>query len=185
MTRLAQRRTDPADLLIRGARLYDPTEGLDVTADLLVRGGEVAQIADAIAPGDGVRVVEARGRTVLPGLVDPHVHLRVPGQEYKEDCATGSAAAAQGGYPTILSMPNPDPTIDTGATLEAALERAATDSVVQVGFLAAVSVGRAGESLVEMRDLADRGAAGFTDTVSAERRLAASSKLELVRVDDS
>jgi len=163
MTRLAQRRSDPADLLIRGARLYDPTEGLDVTADLLVRGGEVAQIADAIAPGGGVRVVEARGRTVLPGLVDPHVHLRVPGQEYKEDCATGSAAAAQGGYTTILSMPNTDPTIDTGASLEAALERAATDSVVQVGFLAAVSVGRAGESLVEMRDLADRGAAGFTD----------------------
>ncbi len=163
MTRLALRPGDPADLLIRGARLFDPTEGLDVTADLLVRGGEVAQIADAILPGDGVRVVEARGCTVLPGLVDPHVHLRVPGQEYKEDCATGSAAAARGGYTTILSMPNTDPAIDTGATLEAALERAAADAVVQVGFLAALSVGRAGEQLVEMRDLAERGAAGFTD----------------------
>lgn len=163
MTRLALRPGDPADLLIRGARLFDPTEGLDVTADLLVRGGEVAQIADRVDAPDGVRVVEARGCTVLPGLVDPHVHLRVPGQEYKEDCATGSAAAARGGYTTILSMPNTDPAIDTGATLEAALERAATDAVVQVGFLAALSVGRAGETLVEMRDLAERGAAGFTD----------------------
>lgn len=163
MTRLVMRPAEPAELLLRGARLFDPSEGLDVTAELLVRGGEVAQIADRIDAPDGVRVVDAAGCTVLPGLVDPHVHLRVPGQEYKEDCATGSAAAAQGGYTTVLSMPNTDPAIDTGATLEAALERAAADAVVQVGFLAAVSVGRAGETLVEMRDLAERGAAGFTD----------------------
>ncbi|MGA0122220.1 MAG: dihydroorotase, partial [Gaiellales bacterium] len=92
MTRLVMRPAEPAELLVRGARLFDPSEGLDVTADLLVRGGEVAQIADRIDAPDGVRVVEARGCTVLPGLVDPHVHLRVPGQEYKEDCATGSGA---------------------------------------------------------------------------------------------
>ena len=163
MTRLAMRRAEPVTALIRGARLLDPVEGLDVTADLLIHEGAVAQIGDRLDAPEGARVVDGAGKTVLPGLVDPHVHLRVPGQEYKEDCATGSAAAAAGGYTTILSMPNTAPTIDTGATLEAALDRAAEAAVVPTGFLAAVSIDRAGESLTEMRDLADRGAAGFTD----------------------
>ena len=163
MTRLAQRNLPVADVLIQGARLYDPVEGLDVTADLLIQQGRIALIGDRLDAPEGTRVVRAERRTVLPGLVDPHVHLRVPGQEYKEDCATGSAAAAAGGYTTILSMPNTDPVIDSGAVLESALERAAEGAVIPVGFLAALSIGRAGESLVEMRDLAERGAAGFTD----------------------
>ena len=163
MTRLEQRAGAKGAVVITGARLYDPVEGLDVTAELLVVDGAIARIADAVERPDGARVVDAAGRTVLPGLVDPHVHLRVPGQEYKEDCATGSAAAAAGGYTAILSMPNTAPTIDDGTTLEAAFDRARADAVVQTGFLAAVSVGRAGETLTEMRDLAERGAAGFTD----------------------
>ncbi len=163
MTRLEMRKAEPVSLLIRGARLLDPVEGLDVTADLLIHAGKIAQIGDRLDAPEGTRVIEAGRRTVLPGLVDPHVHLRVPGQEYKEDCATGSAAAAAGGYTTILSMPNTDPVIDSGATLEAAFERAAASAVIPVGFLAAVTIGRLGETLTEMRDLADRGAAGFTD----------------------
>ena len=163
MTRLELRPTDQATVVITGARLLDPVEGLDVTAELLIVDGRIAQIGDSVERPAGARVVDGSRCTVLPGLVDPHVHLRVPGQEYKEDCATGSAAAAAGGYTTILSMPNTAPTIDTGATLEAALDRAREHAVIQTGFLAAVSVDRAGESLVEMRDLADRGAAGFTD----------------------
>lgn len=163
MTRLAQRNLPAADVLIRGAHLYDPVEGVDRTADLLVRSGRIVQIGEGLDAPPDVRVVSGAHRTVLPGLVDPHVHLRVPGQEHKEDCASGSAAAAAGGYTTILSMPNTDPVIDSGTTLEAALERAAEGAVIPVGFLAAISVGRAGESLTEMRDLAARGAAGFTD----------------------
>ncbi len=163
MTRLEMRKAESVSLLIRGARLLDPVEGLDVTADLLIHAGKIAQIGDRLDAPEGVRVIEAGRRTVLPGLVDPHVHLRVPGQEYKEDCATGSAAGAAGGYTTILSMPNTDPVIDSGTTLEAALERAAESAVIPVGFLAAVTIGRLGETLTEMRDLADRGAAGFTD----------------------
>jgi dihydroorotase len=163
VTRLVRRALPMADLVIRGARLLDPVEGLDVTADLLVREGRVAQIGDRLDAPEGAREVQAERRTVLPGLVDPHVHLRVPGQEYKEDCATGTAAAAAGGYTAILSMPNTAPTIDAGATLEAALERAAEHAVIPTGFLAAISVDRAGEELTEMRDLAERGAAGFTD----------------------
>jgi len=163
MTRLEMRKAEPVSLLIRGARLLDPAEGLDVTADLLIHAGKIAQIGDRLDAPEGTRVIEAGRRTVLPGLVDPHVHLRVPGQEYKEDCATGSMAGAAGGYTTILSMPNTDPVIDSGATLEAAFERAAESAVIPVGFLAAVTIGRLGETLTEMRDLADRGAAGFTD----------------------
>ena len=163
MTRLEQRESDALNVLVQGARLFDPVEGLDVTADLLIQDGKIVQIGDKIATPIGTRVLKGAGKTLLPGLVDPHVHLRVPGQEYKEDCASGSAAAAAGGYTTILSMPNTDPVIDSGATLEAALDRAKEGAVIQVGFLAAISVGRAGESLTEMRDLADRGAAGFTD----------------------
>jgi len=163
MTRLELRPAEQATVVITGARLLDPVEGLDVTAELLIVDGRIAQIGDSVERPAGARVVDGSRCTVLPGLVDPHVHLRVPGQEYKEDCASGSAAAAAGGYTTILSMPNTAPTIDTGATLEAALDRAREHAVIQTGFLAAVSVDRAGESLVEMRDLADRGAAGFTD----------------------
>ena len=133
MTRLAMRRAEPVTALIRGARLLDPVEGLDVTADLLIHDGVVAQIGDRLDAPEGARVVDGAGKTVLPGLVDPHVHLRVPGQEYKEDCATGSAAAAAGGYTAILSMPNTAPAIDDGTTLEAAFDRARADAVVQTG----------------------------------------------------
>ena len=112
MTRLEQRESDAVNVLVQGARLFDPVEGLDVTADLLIQDGKIVQIGDKIATPIGTRVLKGAGKTLLPGLVDPHVHLRVPGQEYKEDCASGSAAAAAGGYTTILSMPNTDPVID-------------------------------------------------------------------------
>lgn len=163
MIRLGQAPLEQARLVIRGARLYDPVEGLDVTADLLVADGQIAQIGDRIEVPEGTREIAGDGRTVLPGLIDPHVHLRVPGQEYKEDVATGTRAAAAGGYTTILSMPNTDPVIDTPSVFEAALAIAEAEAVVPTGFLAAVSMGRAGEQLVEMRALAECGAAGFTD----------------------
>ena len=163
MIRLGMAPLDPARLVIRGARLYDPVEGLDVTADLLVADGQIAQIGDRVEAPEGTREISGDGRTVLPGLIDPHVHLRVPGQEYKEDVATGTRAAAAGGYTTILSMPNTDPVIDTPSVFEAAIATADAEALVPTGFLAAVSMGRAGEQLVEMRELAQAGVAGFTD----------------------
>jgi dihydroorotase len=160
---LAQRSGPGADLVIRGARLVDPAEGLDARRDLLVRDGRIAAIGDAVEAPPEAEEVDADGQVVLPAFVDPHVHLRVPGQEHKEDLATGSRAAAAGGYCAVLSMPNTDPVIDTGAVLDASLERAREEAVVRVGFLACVSVGQKGEQLAELGDLADRGAAGFTD----------------------
>jgi dihydroorotase len=104
------------------------------------------------------------GRTVLaPAFVDPHVHLRTPGREDEETIASGTAAAAAGGYCAILAMPNTDPVVDTAAVLGSLLERAREEAVVPTGFLAAISKGQQGEALTEMAELADAGAAGFSD----------------------
>jgi dihydroorotase len=160
MTRLVQRDTQPATLVIRNARLYDPAEGLDATLDVAIRDGVIAAIGERLAADNAV---DGAGLTLLPGLIDLHVHLRSPGQEYKEDLATGTAAAAAGGYCAILAMPNTDPPTDAPPLLEALFERGATECVVPTGFLGAITIGLAGTQLSEMYELAERGAAGFTD----------------------
>jgi dihydroorotase len=102
--------------------------------------------------------------TVLaPAFVDPHVHLRTPGREDEETIASGTAAAAAGGYCAILAMPNTDPVVDSAAVLGALIETAKAEARVPVGFLAAISKSQAGAELTEMGELADRGAAGFSD----------------------
>src|SRR5207249_4760788 len=95
--------------------------------------------------------------------VDPHVHLRTPGREDEETIASGTAAAAAGGYCAILAMPNTDPVVDSAAVLGSLLERATEEAVVPTGFLAAISKGQHGEQLTEMVELAEAGAAAFTD----------------------
>ena len=163
--RLSARDTEPATLLLRGAHLLDPRAGLDGAHDLLVRDGRVAEIT---APGaaeapPGCEQVEAQGLTVLPGFVDPHVHLRTPGREDEEDLESGSRAAAAGGFCAILAMPNTDPVVDAAPVLRSLHERAAEEAVVPVGFLAAITKGQSGTELTEMADLAHAGAAGFSD----------------------
>ncbi|MDX6670566.1 MAG: dihydroorotase, partial [Solirubrobacteraceae bacterium] len=101
-------------VLVAGAHVLDPRAGLDGPHDVLVRDGAVAQVG---APGsleapEGVETIAGEGRHLFPAWVDPHVHLRVPGQEHKEDFATGTAAAAAGGYCAVIAMPNTAPTID-------------------------------------------------------------------------
>ncbi len=160
--RLVQRLGVPAEVLVRGARLYDPAAGLDLIADLHVRGGVIAAIGGDLDAPDA-EVVDADSLTVLPAFVDPHVHLRTPGQEESEDLATGTAAAAAGGYGAILAMPNTDPVLDSVPLLEALFERGAEECVVPTGFVPAISIGLTGRQLTEMYALAERGAAGFTD----------------------
>jgi len=154
-----------AEMLIRQAHVVDPRAGLDEARDVLVRDGRIAELgAPGALPGpDGATVVEARGRHLLPAFVDPHVHLRTPGQEYKEDIATGTAAAAAGGYCAIVAMPNTSPTVDTAPVLSALVARASAEARVPTGFLAAITRGLAGEELTEMAELRDAGAIGFTD----------------------
>ena len=148
--RLIQAAGPGADVLVRGARVLDPGEGIDTRLDILVRGGEIAALGDALDAPSGVEVIDGAGCTALPAFIDPHVHLRTPGQEHKEDLATGTAAAAAGGYCSVLAMPNTDPVVDTPQVLDSLHERAALDARVRVGFLAAISVGQGGEQLAPL-----------------------------------
>jgi dihydroorotase len=154
-----------ANLVIRGARLFDPRTGLDSIRDLVVRDGEIAELAEAGAAPEieGAEVIEAEGLLVLPAFVDPHVHLRVPGQEHKEDLETGTRAAAAGGYSAVIAMANTSPPIDSASVLGSVRERAHSEASVPVGFIATVTRGMAGEELTEMAELSDAGAIGFSD----------------------
>ncbi|MDQ4029840.1 MAG: dihydroorotase [Actinomycetota bacterium] len=105
----------------------------------------------------------ATEKVLAPAFVDPHVHLRTPGREDEETIASGTAAAAAGGYCAILAMPNTEPVVDSAAVLGALIETAKAEARVPVGFLAAISKGQAGAELTEMGELADRGAVGFSD----------------------
>jgi dihydroorotase len=156
-------KSHPAEnLVVREARVLDPVAGIDQVLDVRVDSGVVAQIGERLDTNEH-RVVEGRGLVLAPAFVDPHVHLRTPGREDEETIASGTAAAAAGGYCAILAMPNTDPVIDSAAVLESLVERARADAEVRVGFLAAISQGQAGGQLTEMAELAERGAVGFTD----------------------
>jgi dihydroorotase len=154
-----------ADLLLRGAYVLDPRVGLDEPQDVLIRGGRIAELG---APGsltapEDAESIEATGRHLFPGFVDPHVHLRTPGQEYKESLDTGTAAAAAGGFCAVIAMPNTQPTVDDAAVLGSLVEAAQREARVPVGFLASITRGLAGTELTEMAELSDAGALGFTD----------------------
>ena len=162
---LSLRRGDPAELLLRRARVLDPVAGIDATHDVVVRDGRIAELA---APGEaaepnGAEVVEAEGLDLYPAFFDPHVHLRTPGQEHKEDVETGSRAAAAGGFCAILAMANTDPPIETSADIRALREQAELEASVGVGFLACVTRGMQGEDLTDMAELRDAGAVGLSD----------------------
>ena len=150
------------NLVVRGARVLDPAREIDATLDVRIDDGVISQIAHAV-DANGHRVVDAAGLVLAPAFVDPHVHLRTPGREDEETIATGTAAAAAGGYCAILAMPNTDPVVDSAAVLGSLVERAKAEAEVPVGFLAAITKQLGGAELTEMGELADAGAAGFTD----------------------
>ena len=150
------------NLIVRGARILDPAQGVDDVADLRVDDGVIAALGTDLEPNSH-RVIEADGLLLAPAFVDPHVHLRTPGREDEETIASGTAAAAAGGYCAILAMPNTDPIVDSGATLGSLAEAARAEAEIPVGFLAAITKGQGGGELTEMGELADGGAAGFTD----------------------
>src|SRR5204862_5595895 len=154
--------TTGANVVVRGAHVVDPVEGIDATLDVRIDDGVIAQIGERVDTNEH-RAVDGAGLTLAPAFVDPHVHLRTPGREDEETIATGTAAAAAGGYCAVLAMPNTDPVVDSAAVLGALVERARAEAVVPVGFMAAISKGQRGEELTEMGKLADAGAAAFTD----------------------
>ena len=150
------------DLVVRGARVLDPVEQIDAVCDVRVDRGVVAQIG-ANLETNGHRVIEGEGLVLAPAFVDPHVHLRVPGGEDEETIASGTAAAAAGGYCALLAMPNTDPVVDSAAVLGSLIEDAKREAAIPVGFLAAITRGQEGSELTEMVELAEEGAAGFSD----------------------
>jgi dihydroorotase len=155
----------PAQLLIRDAHVFDPRADLDEPQDVVIQTGQIAELGapgSLPAPDDG-ETIEAAGKHLFPAFVDPHVHLRTPGQEYKEDLDTGTAAAAAGGFCAVIAMPNTDPVVDDTAILRSLIQSARTQARVPVGFLASITRGLNGEDLTEMADLHDVGALGFTD----------------------
>jgi dihydroorotase len=149
-------------IVVRGARVVDPVVGVDAVLDVRVDDGVIAALGTGLDTNSH-RVLEGDGLVLAPAFVDPHVHLRTPGREDEETIASGTAAAAAGGYCAILGMPNTDPVVDSAATLGALIETARTDAEIPVGFLAAITTGQNGAQLTEMAELADAGAAGFSD----------------------
>jgi dihydroorotase len=149
-------------LLIRGGRLLDPASGLDELGDLLLEDGRIAAVGGRI-DGRGAEVVEAGGSWVAPGFVDLHTHLREPGQEYKEDIASGGRAAAAGGFTSVACMANTQPVNDDPATTDFILDRARQDAPVRVFPVAAATRGLEGKVMTEMAALVGAGAVAFSD----------------------
>jgi dihydroorotase len=141
-------------LTFEAVRVIDPGEGIDDVLTVRVERGVIS----SLEPASG-----GNGKVLAPAFVDPHVHLRTPGREDEEDLASGTQAAAAGGYCAVLAMPNTDPVVDSAAVLGSLVERAEAEAEIPVGFLAAITKGQEGGELTEMVELAERGAAGFTD----------------------
>jgi dihydroorotase len=159
---LFARNAAPENVVVRGARVLDPVEGVDAVLDVRVDSGIIAALGTDLDTNSH-RVLEGEGLVLAPAFVDPHVHLRTPGREDEETVASGTAAAAAGGYCAILAMPNTDPIVDSAATLGSLIETARAEAEIPVGFLAAITKGQGGSELTEMGELADAGAAGFSD----------------------
>ena len=150
------------DIGIRGARILDPLTGTEKTADILIRDGKIAAVGEPLDESCCGRILEASGLILAPGLVDVHVHFRDPGLTYKEDILTGAAAAAAGGYTTVICMANTKPVIDSPETLSYVLEKGQKTGI-HVLTCAAVTRGMEGKELTDMETLHRLGAAGFTD----------------------
>ena len=148
--------------MLRGGRVVDPASGLDGRADVRIRDGVVVAVG-ALAAEPSEQVIDVDGLVVAPGLIDVHVHLREPGQEWKETLATGTAAAAAGGFSRVFCMPNTEPALDSVVALEELKRRADRDAVVSVHPIAAISEGRRGQRPVDYDAVATAGAVGFSD----------------------
>jgi dihydroorotase len=154
-------------LLIQGGRVIDPVSGFDKVSDVAVADGKVVAIGKKLPTSPSDRQIDAEGCIVSPGLIDPHVHLREPGHEYKETIATGAAAAVRGGFTTVCCMPNTSPALDTPELVRFVLDRAAAAAqagpACRVFPVAAGTKGRRGDEPAEIQLCAKAGAVAFSD----------------------
>jgi dihydroorotase len=149
--------------LLRGGRVVDPASESMVEEDVLVSDGLIEAIGSGLEASGGVPEIDLAGRLVCPGLIDIHAHLREPGREDKETIESGTKAAVRGGYTAVACMPNTEPAIDSQETVSFVLEKAARCGSCRVLPVAAITVGRKGERLTEMFELAETGAVAFSD----------------------
>ncbi len=150
-------------ILIKSGRVIDPANDTDKVSDLLIEGGKVARIDQNISISPDTEVIDATGQFVVPGLVDMHTHLREPGFEYKETIRTGTMAAAAGGFTTVCCMPNTRPVNDSQAITEFILHKAATEGVVNVLPIGAITKGSQGEEISEIAELREAGCIAISD----------------------
>lgn len=152
-------------LLIQGGRIIDPSQKTDTIGSLLITDGKVSWLGkgEEKPPQSNYRVFDAHGLVVCPGFIDLHCHLREPGDEEKETIASGTKAAARGGFTTICCMPNTNPPLDNQTAIEFVKAKAASEGIVRVLPIGCISKGRRGEELVEMGELAQAGVIAFSD----------------------
>jgi dihydroorotase len=150
-------------LLLTGGRVVDPANQIDSLADVLILDGKIAAVGKNLSAPAGVETFAATGKIVAPGLIDLHVHFREPGQTAKENIATGTAAAARGGFTSVVCMPNTAPAIDNAGTVALIHERARELGIVNVFVTGAISKGLAGEELAPIGGLKKAGVVAITD----------------------
>ncbi len=149
-------------ILLKGGRILDPSMEMDATGDLLIEDGLISAVGQGIK-ADGAVEVDVSGLWVCPGLVDLHVHLREPGEEYKETIESGTRAAAAGGFTSVACMPNTRPPNDNAGITRFIVERAREAGHCRVFPVACITKGQGGEELTEFADLLNAGAVAFSD----------------------
>ena len=149
-------------LILKGGRVIDPAAQRDEICDVLIEDGVIRQVGKDLSAG-GAEVYDARGKIVTPGFIDMHTHLREPGQEAKEDFASGSRAGAAGGYTTIATMPNTRPVVDDAALVTSLVKRAEDVAVIHIRIIGAVTKNQEGKELAELGDMVEAGAVAFSD----------------------
>jgi dihydroorotase len=150
-------------ILVRNGRVIDPATQIDAVQDVLIEGDAIARMGPKLAAPEGSRIIDATGKVVCPGFIDIHVHLREPGHEYKETVATGTRAAAAGGFTAVACMANTEPVNDNRSITDYILDKARTEGRVRVYPIGAVTRGLRGEELSELAELAEAGCVAFSD----------------------
>jgi len=151
------------ELVLKGGHVIDPKNGLSKLADVAVAKGRIAAVAENIPAANAEKVVDVSGAYVTPGLIDMHVHLREPGQEYKETVRTGTLAAAAGGFTAVACMPNTAPPNDNRSVTEHIVAEAGRHGFARVYPIGAVSKGQKGEEMAEIGDMVAAGVVGVSD----------------------
>ena len=152
-----------SSVLLQGGRVIDPANGRDETADVLLSNAKIQAIGNGLETPPDTEVINCTGQVVCPGLIDLHVHFREPGQTAKENIATGSAAAAMGGFTSVVCMPNTTPTIDSPATVALIQDQAEREAVVNVYLTGTLTLNIAGEELAPIGSLKQAGVVAITD----------------------